>query len=88
MHTTASDGSKTLEEALKLYKSMDYDFVCITDHWVHSPEMFRQGLLCLAGCEYDTGKTVQEGIYHILSVGAGKGACAEEKLANSTEDCP
>ncbi len=70
MHTTASDGSKTLEEALKLYKSMDYDFVCITDHWVHSPEMFRQGLLCLAGCEYDTGKTVQEGIYHILSVGA------------------
>lgn len=34
-HTTNSDGAYTPEETIALYKSKDYDFLALTDHWFH-----------------------------------------------------
>lgn len=31
-HTTLSDGRKTVEEAIALYRGQGYDFLAITDH--------------------------------------------------------
>lgn len=68
-HTTRSDGRKTPEEVMELYKRKDYDFLSLTDHWVLSEEEERDGLLMLPGCEYDVGGSAQEGIFHIVGVG-------------------
>ncbi len=70
-HTTRSDGRRTPEEAVGLYRDSGYDFLALTDHWVCSESCVRDGLLLLAGCEYDVGtETAEKGIYHILSIGA------------------
>ena len=72
-HTTRSDGRKTPEEAIRLYREAGYDFLALTDHWVPSEGGEADGLLLLPGCEYDVGREVaQEGIYHIVSIGAKK----------------
>jgi len=36
VHSTASDGGKTLAEMAEMYASAGYDFLCRTDHWVAS----------------------------------------------------
>ncbi len=71
-HTTRSDGLKTPEEVTALYRAKDYDFLALTDHWTLSDERAENGLLLLAGCEYDVGGTAREGVFHI--VGAGMSA--------------
>lgn len=70
LHTTVSDGARTPEEASRLYKEAGYDFIAYTDHWVHADETNAEGLLVLAGCEYDIGSNVADGIWHIVSIGA------------------
>ncbi len=58
-HTTVSDGRKTPEEALALYRENGYDFIALTDHYKWRPESLEEnGILCLSGCEYDTGADV------------------------------
>lgn len=68
-HTTESDGAYTPGEAIALYKENGYDFLALTDHWRLSETKTDGGLLLLGGCEYDTGRTVQEGIFHIVGIG-------------------
>lgn len=70
MHTTVSDGRKSPEDAIRLYREHGYDFLALTDHWHVSEGEARDGMLLLSGCEYDFHRTVLEGIFHIVSIGA------------------
>ncbi len=69
-HTTISDGKKTPEEMVALYKSCGYDAVAFTDHWKYHETGNIDGMLILAGCEYDTGiRETIEGVMHIVGIG-------------------
>lgn len=68
-HTTNSDGKKLPEETISIYRSKGYDFLSLTDHWVLSETVENDDFLLISGCEYNTGRTAQEGIYHIVGVG-------------------
>lgn len=62
-HTTESDGAKTPQEVITLYRDMGYDFLAITDHrHVTIPESrMDEGMLLLSGIELDyslTGEVV------------------------------
>ena len=43
-HTTRSDGRKSPEEVMALYRDHGYDFLALTDHWIPSEEGERDGL--------------------------------------------
>ena len=68
-HTTRTDGVKTPEEAIALYRGAGYDFLALTDHWVRSETVEEENFLQLSGCEFDIGSNVQEGIFHIVAIG-------------------
>ncbi len=69
-HTTRSDGTLTPDEIADLYRSRGYDFLALTDHWkISETKTHPNGLLLLSGIEYDFGKNVREGIFHIVGVG-------------------
>jgi Predicted metal-dependent phosphoesterases (PHP family) len=67
-HTTRSDGRSAPEDTIELYKNNGYDFIAITDHWKISDNIEGE-ILQISGCEYDTGNTVVEGIYHVVALG-------------------
>ncbi len=67
-HTQRSDGRLSYEDMVSLYRDAGYDFVAATDHWVWSETEESQDFLLLAGCEYDVGLKVQEGVYHIVGI--------------------
>lgn len=68
-HTTRSDGSKTPEECIALYKENGYDFLAITDHWKMSETKYENGLLLISGCEYDIGSNPVSGVFHVTALG-------------------
>jgi len=69
-HTTRSDGQRTPGEAAALYRENGYDFLALTDHWkVSVTTRTPEGLLLLAGVEYNFGETAREGVYHIVGFG-------------------
>lgn len=65
-HTTNSDGARTPEEALRIYKELGYDFIALTDHWYYGGAGEYDGMLVLSGIEYDWAK---DGCYHIVGYG-------------------
>lgn len=67
-HTKRSDGRMPPDETIELYKNNGYDFIALTDHWIIS-ETISGDILQIAGCEYDTGSNVIDGIYHIVALG-------------------
>lgn len=69
-HTTNSDGRKSPEEVARIYKERGYDAVAFTDHWVHGKEQVIEGLLVLAGCEFNLNYAFGEWhVSHIVGVG-------------------
>lgn len=69
-HTTRSDGRCTPEEMLAQYRRNGYDFLAMTDHWKPSEnETAPNGMQLLAGCEYDFGSEVVEGVFHVVGIG-------------------
>ena len=69
-HTNLSDGRLSPEESIALYRENGYDFMAVTDHWKLSQNAVHEnGMLLLAGCEYDFGQNVRDGIFHIVAVG-------------------
>ncbi len=81
-HTTRSDGHKTPEEAIALYRAAGYDFIALTDHYVFNRGgMTDDGMLVISGIEYDTGSDSREGIYHVVGLGMENepGLCGIEK---------
>lgn len=72
IHTNKSDGLKSPAEAAELYRSMGYDFIAFTDHWIFSAGGEYDGLTVLSGIEYDVGSDICEGIFHIVGIGCMK----------------
>lgn len=72
IHTDKSDGRKSPAEATALYRSLGYDFIAITDHWVYHPGSRSDGITVLSGIEYDVGSDVRGGIFHIVGIGCAK----------------
>ena len=70
IHTTLSDGAKTPEEAVLIYKNAGYDAVAITDHWEFYSECEKNGVTVISGCEYNTGSAdTAEDVMHIVALG-------------------
>ena len=85
-HTTVTDGKKTPEEVIALYRENGYDFLSLTDHWKHSEtRMTDDGMLLLRGCEYNiNGADILAGVFHIVAIGEREPAKLDRELANGT----
>jgi hypothetical protein len=73
-HSTFSDGSRSPEELVNIYKDAGYDFLSITDHSmvtdiksIHEPDF-----LVLPGEEICIGKSQAGTFYHIVALGVDK----------------
>ncbi|MCI6907547.1 MAG: CehA/McbA family metallohydrolase [Clostridiales bacterium] len=66
-HTRLSDGRKTPEEAVALYRAGGYDFIAITDHRKRFPGLETEDFVVLPGGEYHHQPGVTA--YHILGIG-------------------
>ena len=63
----------TPDACAALYRGHGYDFLSLTDHWkISETRVLENGLLLLSGTEYDFGKNVRDGIFHIIAVGYGR----------------
>ena len=71
-HTKRSDGNLEYGSVLELYESRGYDFLAVTDHYIYNPSSKYKNMTVISGVEYHTGKTVQEGIWHIVALGMTK----------------
>lgn len=86
LHTTASDGTVTPQEAVELYQGAGYDFLSITDHGtvVDVTELDDLGMTLLPGVEIapaggELGQTVH-------TVGVGCGECPEDPQTGRPAD--
>ncbi len=75
-HTTISDGRRTPEAVVALYRDMGYDFVALTDHWRWSETRVEGTLLVLGGIEVD-GVDPAAGVYHLVGLASGLPAALE-----------
>ena len=76
-HTTLSDGRKTPEEAVALYKEHGYDFIAITDHRKRYPTVENDDFIVLAGGEYHHQPGVTA--YHIVGIGMTEDVHSDDK---------
>ena len=65
-HTTRSDGRLDPEAVARLYRERGYDFLALTDHWAISPAGDCDGMLVLAGTEYDFNFADQ--VLHVVGI--------------------
>jgi predicted metal-dependent phosphoesterase TrpH len=85
IHSTASDGGKTVSELAGIYSKADYDFIFITDHWISSNVSEEQGdtpILLLDGIELD-GKDSAGAFFHVVCLGKTIGITKEDGLENA-----
>jgi hypothetical protein len=81
LHSTASDGGKTVAELERMYAGAGYDFLCLTDHWVAS-DLARDGraagapVLWLDGIELH-GRDHGGSQYHVVCLGTLEGISRE-----------
>ena len=69
MHTNMSDGRKTPEEAVRIYKAHGYDAVALTDHWVMGENTAMDGVTLLSGAEYNCGGSdCRNGVFHSVAI--------------------
>ncbi len=71
LHSTVSDGRKTIPELGQLYRQAGYDFLCLTDHWTASNlDTYHtgDGLLWINGVELNAPDA--RGVeYHYVALG-------------------
>ena len=82
VHSTASDGCKTVAELAELYSSEGYSFLCRTDHWVLPESSANQAggsLLWLDGVELD-GQDSTGNELHVVCIGSLEGITQESGL--------
>lgn len=65
-HTTRSDGARTPEQVVELYRGRGYDFLALTDHWRAAPAGDYRGMLVLTGEEFDFSFADQ--VLHIVGI--------------------
>ncbi len=76
-HSTRSDGQLSPEAVCELYRSIGYDFIAITDHFlkqydfpiVDTRRLHSDDFTTLLGAELHTGTTELGNLWHILAVG-------------------
>ena len=70
-HSTASDGTRTPEQLVKIYREAGYDFLSITDHSVVTDVegLGEPGFLLIPGEEMCIGRTHANQPYHIVALG-------------------
>ena len=67
LHTTLSDGAKTPEEAMDIYRAAGYDFIAVSDHRrVTTQTCVKDGLLAIQSIEFDFSLGNQ--VMHIVGV--------------------
>jgi len=73
-HSVASDGTRTPEELVEMYRGGGYDFLSITDHSIvlDISGLDGKGLLLIPGGEMCIGRTEAGKLYHILALGVGE----------------
>ncbi len=70
IHTSASDGLKSIEECARLYYEAGYDAIVVSDHWKYTDECEIEGIKIISGCEYDVGGgDSRNGVFHIVGMG-------------------
>ena len=82
IHSTASDGGKTIPEISELYAGAGYDFLFCTDHWVCSDVSeieTKTPVLLLDGIELD-GHDESGTIFHVVCLGRVKGLTRDDGL--------
>jgi hypothetical protein len=80
VHSTASDGGKTVEELARMYAVQGYDFVFLTDHWVASHVDGTAGSLLLMGGVELHGEDETGASYHVVALGSFHGLTREMGL--------
>ncbi len=63
-HTTLSDGERSPEAVMELYRRAGYDFLALTDHWHVGSAGDWKGMLLVPGVEYDFGFATQ--VLHLV----------------------
>jgi hypothetical protein len=77
IHSTASDGGKTVDELAQMYAAQGYHFIFLTDHWVASHvDGAAAPLLLLDGIELNGDD--EAGVpYHVVALGSFQGITRE-----------
>lgn len=71
-HTTRSDGEKSPDEVIALYREHGYDFLALTDHrLMGDPTHTDMGMLLLSGLEMDY--TLDKQVIHLTAIGMDEG---------------
>ncbi|MHC4872726.1 MAG: CehA/McbA family metallohydrolase [Planctomycetota bacterium] len=81
LHSTESDGGKTIAELAEMYAGAGYDFIFITDHWISSDLKKSHPdapLLLIDGNELDGRK--DNSTFHIVCLGKTEGLNKEDGL--------
>ena len=89
LHTTLSDGRKTVAEVAGMYAAQGYQFLCRTDHWVASDVAAEPGgspVLWLDGIELD-GTDYTRCLYHVVCLGRFQGLQRGMGLLPALELC-
>ena len=70
-HSVSSDGTKTPEELIEIYREAGYDFLSITDHSIvlDTSGLDGKGLLLLLGGEMCIGRSEVGQFYHLVALG-------------------
>lgn len=63
-HSTRSDGERSPEAVMELYREAGYDFLALTDHWRVGEAGEWKGMLTLPGVEYDFDFSTQ--VLHLV----------------------
>ncbi len=71
LHTTASDGDLSPQEAVDLYREHGYDFLAITDHGrlVPPSSLRAEGMTLLPGMELHPGQGELGQAHHVVAIG-------------------
>ncbi len=87
IHSTASDGGKTVAELAEMYAGEGYDFLFLTDHWVASQFDGRESdapLLLMDGVELH-GRDGAGSDYHVVCLGTLGGITRELGFVEAME---
>ena len=70
-HSVFSDGTKTPEELIEIYRGAGYDFLSITDHSIvlDTSGLYGKGLLLVPGGEMCIGRSEAGQFYHLVALG-------------------
>lgn len=82
-HTTASDGQKSIEECIQIYKEHGYDFLAITDHRKRFIGYQDEQILVIPAAEYHRNfiNKAPEHAYHITGVGLEYGFVQDDSFS-------